>query len=63
LELLADQMVKLKIVEACSAKTVGRVSKKRTQTLAAENVVHSAGIRRRVRVRDGKRSGRLQAAV
>jgi transposase len=63
LELLADRMVKLKIVEAFSAKTVGRVLKKRTQALATEDVVHSAGVRRRVRVRDGKCLGRLQAAV
>ena len=63
LELLADRMVALKIVEACSAKTVGRVLKKRTQTLAAEDVVHSAGVRRRVRVRHGKRFGRVYAAV
>lgn len=63
LELLADRMVKLKIVEACSAKTVGRVLKKRIEALAAEDVVHSAGVRRRVRVRDGKRFGRLQATV
>ena len=63
LELLADRMVQLKIVEACSAKTVGRVLKKRTQALAAEDVVHSAAIQRRVRVRDGERFGGLQAAV
>lgn len=35
LELLADRAVVLKIVESCSAKTVGRVLKKRDQTLAA----------------------------
>lgn len=63
LKLLADRMVKLKIVEACSAKTVGRVLKKRIEALAAEDVVHSAGFRRRVRVRHGERVGRLQAAV
>jgi transposase len=63
LELLADRVVKLKIVEACSPKTVGRVLKKRVETLAAEDVVHSAGVRRRVRMRDGERFGRVQAAV
>jgi len=63
LALLADRVVKLKIVEACSAKTVGRVLKKRIEALATEDVVHSAGVRRRVRVRDGKRFGRLQTAV
>ena len=63
LELLADRVVKLKIVEACSPKTIGRVLKKRTQALAAEDVVHSAGVRRRVRVRDGERFGRVYAAI
>lgn len=63
LELLADRVVKLKIVQKCSPKTIGRVLKKRTQALAAEDVVHSAGSRRRVRLRDGERAGRVQAAV
>lgn len=63
LELLADRVVKLKIVEKCSAKTVGRVLKKRNQALAAEDVVHSAGMQRRVRVRHGERFGGVQAAV
>ena len=63
LELLADRVVKLKIVERCSPKTIGRVLKKRVEALAAEDVVYSAGIRRRVRVRDGERAGRVQAAV
>ena len=35
MELLADRAVVLKIVDACSARTVGRVLKKRDQTLAA----------------------------
>jgi transposase len=63
LELLADRVVKLKIVEKCSPKTIGRVLKKRVEALAAEDVVHSAGVRRRVRVRDGERFGRIQAAI
>jgi transposase len=63
LELLADRVVKLKIVETCSPKTIGRVLKKRTEALAAEDVVHPAGIRRRVRMRDGERFGRVQAAI
>ena len=62
LSLLADRVVKLKIVEKCSAQTIGRVLKKRVETLAAEDVVHSARIRRRVRLRDGERAGRVQTA-
>ena len=63
LELLADRVVKLKIVEKCSPKTIERVLKKRIKTLAAEDVVHSTGIRRRIRVRHGEHAGRVQTAV
>jgi hypothetical protein len=63
LALLADRVVKLNIVETCSAQTIGRVLKKRVETLATEDVVYSAGIQRRIRVRDGKRAGRVQAAL
>ena len=52
LQLLADRVVQLKIVEKCSPKTVGRVLKKRTQALAAEDVVHSCR-KRQVRSGDG----------
>jgi len=63
LELLADRVVTLKIVETCSPQTIGRVLKKRVEALAAEDVVYSSGIGRRVRMCDGERSGRVQAAV
>ncbi len=35
LELLADRVVAMKIVPSCSSRTIGRVLKKRDQTLAA----------------------------
>ena len=63
LELLADRVVRLKIVEKCSPKTIERVLKKRIEALAAEDVVHSTGIRRRIRVRHGEHAGRVQTAV
>jgi hypothetical protein len=63
LQLLADRVVQLKIVEKCSPPTIGRVLKKPVEALAAEDVVHPAGVRRRVRVRDGERAGRVQAAA
>lgn len=63
LELLADQAVRLKIVQTCSPKTVGRVLKKRLEAVVAEDVVHPAEVRRGVRVRDGERFGGVQAAV
>jgi len=63
LELLADRVVKLKIVPACSAKTVGRVLKKRTQAVATKDVVYSTRVRRRVCLRHGERSGRVQTTL
>jgi transposase len=64
LELLADRVVALGIVDACSPATVQRMlKKKRTQTVAKEDVVHSAGAERRVRLCDGKRTRGLHAAV
>lgn len=41
LQLLADRLVELQVVEAISADTVGRVQKKRTEAVAASHVVHS----------------------
>jgi len=43
LELLAERVVRLNIVEHCSPQTVMRVLKKRNQTLAGKDVVHRAG--------------------
>jgi hypothetical protein len=64
MELLAERVVALKIVEHCSRETVRRtLKKKRIEAVAAEDVVHSAGVERGVRVRHGERAGRLYAAV
>jgi hypothetical protein len=63
LELLADRMVALKIVEGCSRQTVMRVLKKRVEALVAQDVVHSSQMRRRVRLCDGKRSGGVQTTL
>lgn len=57
LELLADCVVALDIVDSCSPSTVQRVlKKKRAQTVAKENVVHPTGEKCRVRLRHGKRA-------
>ena len=40
MQLLADRLVELKIVESISDETVRRVLKKRSQALAKEAVVH-----------------------
>ena len=57
LELLADRVVQLRIVESCSASTIQRMlKKKRAEAVAKEDVVHSAGAKRRVRLRDGRRT-------
>jgi transposase len=64
LELLADRVVELRIVEGCSPSTIQRVlKKKRAQALAKEDVVHSAGAERRVRVRNGERFGGVHSAL
>jgi CHAD domain-containing protein len=42
LHLLRDRLVELKIVEGISESTVGRLLKKRNQTLAGRKLVHSA---------------------
>jgi predicted DNA-binding protein len=64
LELLADRVVALRIVENCSPATIQRVLKKnRTQTVAEEDVVHTAGAKRRVRLRDGKCARGVHSAL
>lgn len=42
LQLLADELVALDIVDSISADTVGRAQKKRTEAVAEVDVVHSA---------------------
>lgn len=42
LQMLADKLVALEIVDSISADTVGRVQKKRTEAVAQIDVVHSA---------------------
>lgn len=57
LELRADRVVALRIVDACSPATIQRVlKKKRAEAVAKEDVVHTAEAKRRVRLRDGKRA-------
>ena len=64
LNLLADRLVELNIVESISPDTVRRVlKKKRAEAVAPADVVHSAGAGRRVRLRDGKRAGGVSSSV
>ena len=57
LELLADRVVALRIVETCSPATIQRVlKKKRDQAVAKEDVVYPTEAKRRVRLRAGKRA-------
>ncbi len=58
LQLLADQLVELEVVEAVSDETVRRVLK-RDQAVAERAVVHPAGGGRRVRLCDGGCPGGL----
>lgn len=61
LHLLADELKRRRIVASVSHETVRGVLKKRRQTLAAADVVHSAQARRGLRVRDGAGAGRVHA--
>jgi len=46
LDLLADKMVELKIIDAISGKTIGRVLKKRVKTSPAAMLGYSAAVKR-----------------
>ena len=59
LHLLRDELQRRKIVRSVSHETVRKVLKKRRQTLAPGDVVHSAEAGRRLRVRDGAGAGGL----
>lgn len=64
LRLLADRLVVLEVVDSISHETVRQtLKKKRAQAVAKEDVVHSAGVRRGVRLRHGERAGGLYATV
>ena len=63
LQLLGAHLVALGVVESISHETVRKVLKKRHQTLAAEDVVHSAETGCGLRVRDGAGAGGVPAAV
>lgn len=62
LRLLADRMIELEYVEEISHVTVGKIPKKRTTTLAGEELVYRHAIRP-VRVQNGGCIGRLPPAL
>ncbi len=63
LQLLADQLVELEVVDAVCDETVRASSKKRTETVAERAVVHPAGVGCRVRLCDGRCAGSLPPAL
>lgn len=63
LQLLADRLVELKVVDTISIKTVERTLKKRAPALYTKAVGHSSARERNLRRRDGGRAGRLPASV
>ncbi len=63
LHLLCDELMNRQVVVSVSHETVRKVLKKRRQTLAPRDVVHSAPGERGVRVRDGAGAGSLQASA
>ena len=56
MQLLADKLVALEVVESVSRETVRGVLKKRAEALAGTMLVHSSREERRIRRRDGRRS-------
>jgi transposase len=63
LNLLADKVVELKIVDTTSASTVGRVLKKTSLSPTSNRMGHPAGKKQRVCSRDGRSIGCLHAAA
>jgi transposase len=63
LRLLADRLVDLQVVESISPECVRTTLKKRTETLAAQAVDHSPPGQCRLRLRHGRRAGRLYATL
>ena len=63
LKLLGARLVELGVVESISHETVRQVLKKRYQTLAEEDVVHSPDTECGLRVCDGTGAGGVPAAV
>lgn len=63
LHLLRDELTKRQVVSSVCHETVRQVLKKRGQTLASGNVVHSAQRGRGFCVRDGTGSGGVQACA
>ena len=63
LQLLADEMVVLGLVDSISTETVRQALKKTTFSPGSSDMVHSAQGQRRVRLADGRRDPDLPAAV
>jgi transposase len=59
LKLLANQLVELEVVSSIATETVRQVLKKHHKTLAKANVVYRAQGKRRFRLPDGSRAGRI----
>jgi len=63
MQLLADQLVELRVVEAVSDETVRKVLKKRVEAVAAGGVVPAGAGQRRVRGGHGGRARRVPKAL
>ena len=61
LRLLESKVVELNIVDRASDSTIGRVLKKHSQASSPRTMGHSAQGQQRVRGRDGRRAGGVQA--
>ena len=62
MQAIADELIRLEVVDYITDSTVCEVMKKRNQAVACKGMVHS-GSRCRVRSEDGGRAGGIPAPV
>ena len=63
LKMLAEELVRLEVVESICEETVRKVLKKRMETVAAGNMMHSAGAKLPFRGRHGAGAQGIPTAV
>ena len=61
-QVIADELIRLEVVDYITDTTVCEVMKKQNQTMACEGMVHS-GSGRRIRSEDGGRAGGIPASL
>ncbi len=62
MQAIADELIRLEVVDYITDTTVCEVMKKRNQAVACKGMVHS-GRRRRIRSEEGERAGGMPAPI